>query len=108
MQESGVVVMGDMARRFKLGSELMHATVTARLGTTIHGRLDSGILYTAAYIARIKAQASRLVLHPICVRIPYGQIESWQNAEMDLPHKRVSTSTAQTARSHIRLSVYNS
>jgi hypothetical protein len=59
-----VVVMGDMARRFKLGSELMHATVTARLGTSIHGRLDSGILYTAAYIARIKAQASQLSLHP--------------------------------------------
>lgn len=51
-----MVVMGNMARRFKLGSELMLTTVSSRLGTTIHGRLDSGILYTAAYIARIKAQ----------------------------------------------------
>ena len=55
-QESGVVSIGDMARRFKLGSELMQATITARLGSAINGRLESGILYTPMYLARIKSQ----------------------------------------------------
>ena len=55
-QDSGVVSLGDMARRFKLGSELMQATITARVGRAINGRLESGILYTPMYIARIKSQ----------------------------------------------------
>ncbi len=48
--------MGDMARRFKLGSELMQATITAQLGRAIHGSLEAGILHTSVYLARVKSQ----------------------------------------------------
>ena len=33
--------------------------VTVRMNKTIHGRLEGGLLYTSAYIARIKAQVGR-------------------------------------------------
>ena len=62
LQDTGVVLMGDMARRFKLGSELMQATITARLGGAINGRLESGILYTPMYIERVKSQVGFLRL----------------------------------------------
>lgn len=61
IQDSGVVEVGDMARRFKLGSELMQGTISSRLGSSIQGRLESGILYTALYIAKIKSQVGNTV-----------------------------------------------
>ena len=70
-----MVAMSDMAHRFKLGSELLLSAITARLGTIVHGRLESGILYTAAYIARIKAQVGFLMPSTLCgmaVTIPHA------------------------------------
>ena len=64
-----MVAMSDMARRFKLGSELLLSAITARLGTIVHGRLESGILYTAAYIARIKAQVGLLKPPTLCATV---------------------------------------
>lgn len=55
-QDSGIVGVGDLARQFKLGAELMHSTIATRLGTAIDGRLESGILYTALHISKIKSQ----------------------------------------------------
>lgn len=53
-QESGKVAMGDLARRFNLSSDLLLPVVTTRLGSAIRGRLEGGLLFTPAYIARIK------------------------------------------------------
>lgn len=50
---------GDLAQRFKLGTDLLLNTVRARLGSTIHGQLEGQLLYTPAYVARIKAQVGR-------------------------------------------------
>lgn len=48
------MAMGDLARRFNLASDLLLPVVTARLGSLIRGRLEGGLLFTPAYIARIK------------------------------------------------------
>ena len=53
--------LGELAAQFNLGSELLMSVVTPRMNKTIHGRLEGGLLYTSAYIARIKAQV-RLLL----------------------------------------------
>ena len=55
-QAGGVIPLGDLAAQFALGSELLMSVVTPRMNKTIHGRLEGGLLYTSAYIARIKAQ----------------------------------------------------
>ncbi len=49
--------MGDLARRFNLSSDLLLPVVTARLGSRIRGRLQGGLLFTPAFIARVKARA---------------------------------------------------
>ncbi len=51
-----MIPLGDLAAQFALGSELLMSVVTPRMNKTIHGRLEGGLLYTSAYIARIKAQ----------------------------------------------------
>jgi hypothetical protein len=56
MQESGVVAIGNLAKQFALGGELLLSVVTARMGSGIQGRLEGGLIFTPAYVARIKAQ----------------------------------------------------
>ncbi|DBB10622.1 TPA: hypothetical protein ACH3X3_007133 [Trebouxia sp. C0006] len=56
LQAGGGIPLGDLAAQFALGSELLMSVVTPRMNKTIHGRLEGGLLYTSAYIARIKAQ----------------------------------------------------
>ncbi|KAL3152351.1 hypothetical protein ABBQ32_001414 [Trebouxia sp. C0010 RCD-2024] len=56
LQAGGVVPLATLAAQFTLGSELLMSVVTARINKTIHGRLEGGLLYTSAYIARIKSQ----------------------------------------------------
>ena len=56
LQESGMISMVDLARRFKLGSELMQSVIQSHLGQDIKGQLDSGILTTDTYNERVKAQ----------------------------------------------------
>lgn len=56
LQDSGIVAIGDMARRFRLGSELMQSIIVARLESVIGGRMESGILFTSMYITRVKSQ----------------------------------------------------
>lgn len=59
-QAGGVVPLASLAAQFALGSELLMSVVTVRINKTIHGRLEGGLLYTSAYIARIKAQVGHL------------------------------------------------
>ena len=56
LQESGMLTLVDLARRFKLGSEMMQEVIHSHLGKEINGQFESGILTTDAYHARIKAQ----------------------------------------------------
>ena len=51
-QESGMVHMGDLALQYNLGSELLSAAITSRMGSIIRGRIDGGLLYTPTYIRR--------------------------------------------------------
>lgn len=51
-----MIPLADLAAQFALGSELLMSVVAPRMNKTIHGRLEAGLLYTSAYIARIKAQ----------------------------------------------------
>ena len=52
-----MVAMGELARRYALAAELLQAAVGPRVGSAIRGRLEGGLLYTAAYLSRVKAQA---------------------------------------------------
>lgn len=52
-----MVAMGELARRYSLAADLLQAAVGPRVGGAIRGRLEGGLLYTAAYLARVKAQA---------------------------------------------------
>jgi hypothetical protein len=65
-----VIPLGDLAAQFALGSELLMSVVTPRMNKTIHGRLEGGLLYTSAYIARIKAQVC--VMHAIHAPCSYA------------------------------------
>jgi hypothetical protein len=56
LQESGVVSISNLARQFQLAGELVLSIITPRMGTLVQGRLESGLIFTPAYIARIKAQ----------------------------------------------------
>ena len=68
LQSSGVVAVGDIARRTGLGVEMLNTVLQDRIGKAIQGTLDGGILYTDGYLARIKAQvrgALRGALGPV-------------------------------------------
>lgn len=45
---------GEVARRFGLGADLVTSQLAARLGTLLQGTLEGGVIYTPAYLARIK------------------------------------------------------
>ena len=50
------MAIGELARRYKLSTEFVHGLVEQRLGNFIHGRLHSGLIFTAAYVGRVKCQ----------------------------------------------------
>lgn len=56
LQESGVVHMASLAQRFSLAGDLLQSVIEPRIGESIKGRLQAGLLFTPAYISRIKAQ----------------------------------------------------
>lgn len=66
LQTAGVVALGNLAAQFALGSDLLLSVINPHMDKAIHGRIEGSLLYTSAYIARIKAQAC----HPLlCVPI---------------------------------------
>eukprot|EP00882_Tetradesmus_deserticola_P015384 GHRQ01016391.1.p1 GENE.GHRQ01016391.1~~GHRQ01016391.1.p1 ORF type:complete len:342 (-),score=133.95 GHRQ01016391.1:88-1038(-) len=48
--------MADLAVTYSLNTELLRSTVSSRMGSTIQGKADAGLLYTPAYVRNIKAQ----------------------------------------------------
>ena len=56
LRAAGSASLGDLARRYGLSVELITSALVARLGTLVHGRLESGLLYTDAHVKRLAAQ----------------------------------------------------
>jgi len=56
LQEAGALHVGDIAQRAKLGVDLLRPVLQQRLGSVIQGRLEGGLLYTDAHIARIRVR----------------------------------------------------
>lgn len=50
--------MAALAQQFGLAGDLLHSVLEPRIGTTIQGRLQAGLLFTPAYISSIKAQVA--------------------------------------------------
>lgn len=51
-----MLALGELARRYKLSMELVQDIMQQRLGTLVHGRLHSGLIFTSAYVGRTKCQ----------------------------------------------------
>ncbi|KXZ55512.1 hypothetical protein GPECTOR_2g1061 [Gonium pectorale] len=70
LQEAGQLSVGELAAQYGLATELVMNVVTTRLGSTINGRLEGGLLYTQSYLRAIKAQlrgALRATASPVMV-----------------------------------------
>ena len=55
-----MVSVADLARQFALAGDLVLSMVGPRMGSSIQGRLEAGLLFTPAYVARVKAQVTAL------------------------------------------------
>jgi E3 UFM1-protein ligase 1 len=53
-QEAGALHLGDIAQRTRLGVDLLAPALAARLGALIPGKLEGGLLYTEAHVARVR------------------------------------------------------
>ena len=51
-----MVAIGELARRYKLSTEFVHSMMEQRIGTLVQGRLHAGLIFTAAFVGRIKCQ----------------------------------------------------
>ena len=51
-----MVHMAALAQQFGLAGDLLQSVIEPRIGQSIKGRLQAGLLFTPAYISRIKAQ----------------------------------------------------
>jgi hypothetical protein len=56
LRSVGSVSFADLARRHGLSAERITAALAARLGSGVQGRLEGGLLYTDAHLARLAAQ----------------------------------------------------
>ncbi|KAL2650964.1 hypothetical protein R1flu_019092 [Riccia fluitans] len=50
LQESGQVVVGELAKRFNVESELLTRVLESRIGKLIQGKLEAGQLYIPAHV----------------------------------------------------------
>lgn len=55
LQETGQVSLAELAHRFNVSSDVLRTSISERMGSLIHGKLEGGQLYTPAYVKRIKA-----------------------------------------------------
>lgn len=68
LQSAGVLPLSDVARSHGLSMDMLNGEVTKALGTIIHGKMDGIMLYTDAYITRVRCQirgAIRGALQPV-------------------------------------------
>ena len=60
-----MVSIGSLARQFALAGDLLLSVLEPRMGAAVRGRMEAGLLFTPAYIARLKAQACAAACSPI-------------------------------------------
>ncbi|GBG67649.1 hypothetical protein CBR_g777 [Chara braunii] len=82
LQQSGQTSIAELARRFNMGAEVLTSVVASRLGSIINGKLEGGILYTPAYVARVKAMM-RGAMRALTIPTPlmsgvWGRLEDLQ------------------------------
>lgn len=68
LQSTGVLPLSDVARSHGLSMDMLSSEVSKALGTIIHGKMDGIMLYTDAYITRVRCQirgALRGALQPV-------------------------------------------
>lgn len=53
LQESSQIFLSEIASQLNVGSEFVMSVLEPRLGTIIKGRMESGQLFTPAYVSRI-------------------------------------------------------
>ena len=71
LQQSGCMSVTDLAKRYNLSLEMIQQEAKARLGSKIQGKMDTGLIYTDAYINRVKVQlrgALRAASSPVNVK----------------------------------------
>ena len=55
LQQKGHVTIGETAKLYDLSADLVTKTVESKIGTVIQGEIQSGLIYTPSYIARVKS-----------------------------------------------------
>ena len=61
LQQKGQVTTGELAKAYDLSPQLITSTLEARVGSAIDGALQSGLVYTPAYVARVRATVRGLL-----------------------------------------------
>ncbi|KAJ8751528.1 hypothetical protein K2173_016760 [Erythroxylum novogranatense] len=78
LQECNQIAVAELAAQLNVGSELITSMLDSRLGTLVKGRLESGQLYTPAYVARVSAMvrgASRGITVPTNLSALWGTLQ---------------------------------
>ena len=85
LQESGWLSMGDLASRFKLPVEYVSSIILPQVGSAVPGRLYGQLIFTDAFISRIRAQVPFLTLFPsiCCTSGTSGSL--WQSRTRSRP-----------------------
>lgn len=81
LEVSGQMSVGELARRFSVGAELITNVLSARLGTSIHGKLEGGQLYTPAFVARIRSTV-RGAVRALMVPTPVSTLWNFLQQQM--------------------------
>ncbi|QDZ23030.1 E3 UFM1-protein ligase [Chloropicon primus] len=77
LQQRGKVTIGEVAKTYDLSADLVTRTVESKIGSVIDGQIQSGLVYTPVYIARVRAivrgvlrgSAAPLSLKSACARL---------------------------------------
>jgi len=56
LQEEGEVNVIDLSKRFNLNPDILQTVIERKIGKTIHGQLEKGVLYTDLFVQRHNAQ----------------------------------------------------
>ena len=56
LQEEGEVKVIDLSKRFNLNPDILQTVIERKVGKTIHGQLERGVLYTDLFVQRHNAQ----------------------------------------------------
>ena len=84
--------LGDLAIQYSLSHDLLLSVISARLGKLLHGELLNSMLYTQAYMERLKAQlrgALRGTTAPVSITTLLRCIQLDETSSMDTIQKLI-------------------